>query len=425
MDNFITEALEHSNDAIAYYVSMRLAKLFPDRAIVEGDDYSFDLLEYSEAGKCEIVGDPGVHKQISTEWCGTERTFDREIENAWLQVLWNGHLMDVVYLSWNQDRYRKRFFWVVADSRDVAERFISEACDWCALVHGEVLVYHDGDFEKDPTLRATIRSANFDTLVLPEPLVTEIRSDVARFFGARAVYERYGIVWKRGVLLVGAPGNGKTHTVKALINESGLSCIYVRSFRSCPSCTEENMHEVFQRARRAAPCIVVLEDLDSLVDAKSRSFFLNELDGFAANNGVLVLATSNYPERIDPALIDRPGRFDRRYEIGAPADAERRVAVDRWNAALEPEMRATAGGVDATVQTTDGFSFTYLKDLLVTATTEWASAAMEGATSKSMDAILARRAQRLCEQIRTATPATVSAGSDATTEDEDDDDETE
>lgn len=405
MDNFITQALELPNDTIAYTVSQRLAALFPNRTILEGEDSTFDLLEFSEAGKCEIVGDPGVYNQVSAEWCNRRQEFDRKIVNAWLQVLWNGHLMDVVYLTWTDSGYRTRFFWVAAESRAIAERFVGEVCDWCALVHGEVLVYQDGDWEKDPQLHRAIQGASFDTLVLPESQLGEIRDDVARFFGSRETYDRYGIAWKRGVLLTGAPGNGKTHTVKALVNASNVACLYIRSFRSCPSCTESNMHEVFERARRAAPCIVVLEDLDALVDKQSRSFFLNELDGFAPNHGVLVLATSNYPEKIDPALVDRPGRFDRKYEIGPPAEAERRVAIDRWNEGLLPEMRASVEGVEAAVAATDGFSFAYLKELLVTSTTEWAHDDMNGASCRSMDAILETRLRILREQMPRAKKA--------------------
>lgn len=399
MDNFITQALELPNDTIAYTVSQRLAALFPNRTIIEGSDYTFDLLEYSEAGKCEIVGDPGVYNQTSAEWCNARQEFDREIVNAWLQVLWNGHLMDVVYLTWTNSGYRTRFYWVAAESRAIAERFIGEVCDWCALVHGEVLVYQDGDWEKDRKLHQAIKSATFDTLVLPDSQLGEIRADVSRFFGSRETYERYGIVWKRGVLLTGAPGNGKTHTVKALINANNVACLYVRSFRSCPSCTEANMHEVFERARRAAPCIVVLEDLDALVDKQSRSFFLNELDGFGTNHGVLVLATSNYPEKIDPALIDRPGRFDRRYEIGPPAEAERRVAIHRWNEQLLPEMRASTAGIETAVAATEGFSFAYLKELLVSSTTELAHVELEGGPGRSMDEILGVRVRVLREQV--------------------------
>ena len=60
---------------------------------------------------------------------------------------------------------------------------------------------------------------------------------------------------------------------------------------------------VFQKARRHAPCVLIFEDLDSLVTKHKRSFFLNEMDGFAGNDGILALATTNHPEKLDPAIL--------------------------------------------------------------------------------------------------------------------------
>jgi len=114
------------------------------------------------------------------------------------------------------------------------------------------------------------------------------------------VYERYGVPWKRGVLFLGPPGNGKTHTLKALLNASpGVPCLYVKSFKADYRGTDQdNIRKVFGRARACAPCLLVLEDLDSLIDDENRSFFLNELDGFADNAGIVTLATTNHPDKL-------------------------------------------------------------------------------------------------------------------------------
>ena len=72
------------------------------------------------------------------------------------------------------------------------------------------------------------------------------------------------------------------------------------------------MADVFNKARQLAPCILVLEDLDSLINDRNRSFFLNQLDGLTGNDGLLVLCTTNHAERLDPALSERPSRFDRK-----------------------------------------------------------------------------------------------------------------
>src|SRR2546426_1041679 len=95
------------------------------------------------------------------------------------------------------------------------------------------------------------------------------------------------------------------------------------------------------RARRSAPCLVVLEDLDALIEDQNRAFLLNELDGFADNEGVVVIASTNHPEKLDPAILDRPSRFDRKYRFDLPALAERLVYVKHWNRTLQLEMQLT------------------------------------------------------------------------------------
>ena len=70
------------------------------------------------------------------------------------------------------------------------------------------------------------------------------------------------------------------------------------------------MDEVFGKARILAPCVLILEDLDSLINDRNRSFFLNQLDGIQSNDGLLLIGTTNHFERLDPGLSERPSRFD-------------------------------------------------------------------------------------------------------------------
>ena len=87
--------------------------------------------------------------------------------------------------------------------------------------------------------------------------------------------------------------------------------LYVKSFRSWKG-EEGAMTDVFEKARQTAPCVVILEDLDSLINNQNRSFFLNQIDGLSNNDGLLVIGTTNHLENIDPALRSRPSRFDRK-----------------------------------------------------------------------------------------------------------------
>ena len=102
--------------------------------------------------------------------------------------------------------------------------------------------------------------------------------------------------------------------MKAIMKDAdakGYAPLYVKSFRSYKG-EEGAMVDVFSHARRMAPCVLVLEDLDSLINNNNRSFFLNQLDGLESNDGLLVIGTTNHLENIDPALRNRPSRFDRK-----------------------------------------------------------------------------------------------------------------
>ena len=143
--------------------------------------------------------------------------------------------------------------------------------------------------------------------------------------------------------------------------------------------------------------MLVFEDLDALVNNDNRSFFLNELDGFAANSGILTIATTNHPEKLDPAILDRPSRFDRKYHFGLPALDERRAFIGRWNASVEPEARLTPEGEARAAGLSEGFSFAYLKELLLSSLMAWIAAP----EAESMDEVVAGQAFTLREQVST------------------------
>jgi AAA+ superfamily predicted ATPase len=123
--------------------------------------------------------------------------------------------------------------------------------------------------------------------------------------------------------------------------------------------------DVFTRARRIAPCVLVLEDIDGLFDPEGLAFFLNELDGFAENAGIVTLGTTNHPDRLDPALLDRPSRFDRTYAFDLPGVDERRRYLELRNERLVAEQRLSAEVIRELSEATDGFSFAYMKELVL------------------------------------------------------------
>lgn len=400
IENFIRDALLKPNDYIAYHVGRELAELYPGKTIVEGQNWYFDIESFVNDEKCSVVEEKSVFHHVRVDWEGAGQKLKPRICNSWLNVLWQGHLLDVVLITWTDGCYHVRHHWIVAEERKIAEEFYDAVCEWSCEVRGEILVYQDGFFKKDPQLYDSIKTATFDNLILPQTLKQQIQNDFQWFFDSREVYERYGIPWKRGAIFIGPPGNGKTHTLKALINQLAKPCIYVRSFDD-----EEGVADVFKRARMVAPCLVVLEDLDSMLKDETRSFFLNELDGFGSNTGVVVLATTNHPEKLDAAILDRPSRFDRKYYFTLPADSERLEYMRKWSNELQPEMRMTKAVAIEVVGRTAGFSFAYLKELLVASMMQWVA----GGGAVSMDHVIRAQTELLLSQISNKTKAAAAA----------------
>ena len=396
IENFIRDALYKPNDYIAYHVGRELMEMHPGKTILEGRQWYFDLDGFVCAEKCSVIEQRSVFHHVKTEWEGPGEELKVRIQNSWLNVLWKGKLLDVILITYFEDCARRRHHWIVADERQVAEEFFNAVCEWGCEVRGEILVFHDGYFQKDTQLFESIKSATFDNLVLAGSLKEQIQNDFQHFLESREVYEQYKIPWKRGAIFIGPPGNGKTHTLKALINELGKPCLYVRSFKSGDETEQENISEVFERARMKTPSIVVLEDLDSMIDNNNRSFFLNELDGFQSNAGVIVLATTNHPQKLDTSILDRPSRFDRKYYFQLPDEAERSAYIAKWNEDLQLELRVSDAAAQKVVNETEGFSFAYMKELFVAAMVQWMSSGGNG----SMDDVIIAQTELLRSQMK-------------------------
>ncbi|GAB7363742.1 hypothetical protein MBLNU230_g4310t1 [Neophaeotheca triangularis] len=116
-----------------------------------------------------------------------------------------------------------------------------------------------------------------------------------------------------------------------------------------------------------APCILVFEDLDSLVTDKVRSYFLNEVDGLEENDGVLMLGSINYLDRLGSSIAKRPSRFDRKYHYKLPSVKERLLYVQYWKRKLvaKPNLDFSHELYGVIARLSEGFSFAYLKELFV------------------------------------------------------------
>ena len=194
--------------------------------------------------------------------------------------------------------------------------------------------------------------------VAGEDEAKENLQEVVNYLHDPSKYESIGAKMPKGILLVGPPGTGKTMLAKAVAGESNVPffCIsgseFVEMFVGMGA---SKVRDLFKQAKEKAPCIVFIDEIDAIGQKRSGGQYggndereqtlnqlLTEMDGFEGNTGVIILAATNRPESLDPALT-RPGRFDRRVPVELP-DLKGREEILRVHA----KKVALAPGIDFT-----------------------------------------------------------------------------
>ncbi|KAJ6515712.1 P-loop containing nucleoside triphosphate hydrolase protein [Mycena sanguinolenta] len=240
---------------------------------------------------------------------------------------------------------------------------------WNDSLHEEIWVFNQSFWQKDHALWLSVQSADWKDVILDESFKKDLQKDVYGFFKSEPIYKDLAIPWKRGIIMHGPPGNGKTISIKVIMKTCdalGFAPLYVKSFQSYAG-EEYAMQVVFDKARQLSPCVIVLEDLDALINDRNRSFFMNQLDGLQGNDGLLVIGTTNHFDRLDPGLSTRPSRFDRKYKFDDPTRDERVLYIKYWQDKLKDNKAIDFPDslVDEAADQTEQFSFAYLKEAFV------------------------------------------------------------
>lgn len=198
-----------------------------------------------------------------------------------------------------------------------------------------------------------------DLIVLPESKSEFIINEIKKFWGLKAKYEAYGLIHKRGFLLHGTPGGGKTSTValvtKNMLDDNGLVfvCQNIKLLEEAIKSVRE-----IEKERKVT---VILEDIDELINLGQEHHLLNLLDGASQIDNVIYIATTNYPENLSPRLINRPSRFDHIVEIGTPNEESRKLYLTK----KAGNHIYTKDGVDYDLaKMTEKFTFAHLRDLI-------------------------------------------------------------
>jgi hypothetical protein len=192
---------------------------------------------------------------------------------------------------------------------------------------------------------------------LPDMATDAVLKEVQTFWSSESKYRKHNLLYKRGIILWGPPGGGKTACIKLLMNE------LVKQDGIVILASNVNLVIMVLKAlRRIEPTrniIVVFEDIDEIINYNGESGVLSMLDGENNVDNILHLASTNYPERLGARIINRPSRFDRRVYVGMPSREARAAYLSQ---ATGGEL--TGAQLDTWVGDTDQLSIAHLRELI-------------------------------------------------------------
>lgn len=195
-------------------------------------------------------------------------------------------------------------------------------------------------------------------LLLPDSKSELIVSEIEQFTRLRPAFESRGLLYKRGVLLWGPPGSGKTstlHFLMRLIVDRGKGIAVLLEHPSLAG----SALRLIRKIEPTRQVIGILEDFDGLIASHGIEEYLSLLDGETQIDNVVFVATTNYPERLDRRLVDRPSRFDTVEYVGMPSADARRLYITT----KEPSL--PVDDVEEMVRVSDGLSIAHVRELII------------------------------------------------------------
>lgn len=389
-----------------------LRKLYPNHSVVMSQDFNLNILGFPHAVTIPLKPDELITNMFFFPLArGAGGLLASSIEFGAFRTAWDKYEFTIYIMRYPEGFGSYIQHYILHEGpKNPALALLAAVGTWSYELHNEIWVFNNGFWNKDAALWTEVQKANWNDVILKDSFKKELQNDVYSFFDSEDLYKSLSIPWKRGLIMYGPPGNGKTISLKAImktVQDKGFNPLYVKSFQSWRG-EEGSMDEVFRQARILAPCVLILEDLDSLINDRNRSFFLNQLDGLQGNDGLLLIATTNHFDRLDPGLSTRPSRFDRKYNFDDPDRDERLLYAKFWqnklidNDKVEFPDRLTNEVADLTY----GFSFAYLKECFVSSLV----LLVTGDSKRTFEQTLKGQIKELRKQLD-KTPSPVGAGS--------------
>jgi AAA+ superfamily predicted ATPase len=351
----------------------KLEKFVHNRIIVDGQ-----LMQFCEEKKVSVEC---IYKDSAISW-KTEHNKEKFFVQGVFLIKSKGleFLHAALFHKGNQNEDEISFFVICSEGNYEAYlKLRNEFDEWVAErdrsnLHIRVIEGEDLPYTKDHT---------WEDLFLPQEIKDELKALVENFLASKEFYLQNKIPWKRGVLLYGKPGNGKTSIIRTIMSVYNFKPVTIVA-----GANDEAVREAFTYAEDQSPALLYFEDLDSLLEKSiDPSSFLNLMDGISAKNGLLVMATANEVKKLKANITDRPSRFDRKFEIPLPNAEMAYIYLKRWFGNL---ITLKKGKELAKYASQHEFSYAYLKELYISAMFEALAHNRKAPTEKDVDSALSR-----------------------------------
>ena len=302
-----------SSTELAVLTSLR--RHYPAWSITVTPESSTGLVAFADAGQAQAKLDLEhgesilwrTYKPATGRAAAKSGKYEDQLFFASYDYNWNGKSF-LVYLAHYVENFQivRNYFILYERQKDdlvngqskSVDALIAAASQYSNDLHEEVLVFDQECWMKNKELWKSVQQSTWEDVILDKDLKEVLVRDVGGFFDCKDDYKQFAVPWKRGIILHGLPGNGKTISIKALMHSLSyrpdpIPTLYVKSLAGCHG-PHYAIRQIFVKARQMAPCLLVFEDLDSLITDNVKSFFLNEVDGLESNDGIMMIGSTNY-----------------------------------------------------------------------------------------------------------------------------------